>query len=195
MIPKRGGLIVIDRPLLAGICDESSDRVHRLGETVVDDMDRIELIGQDSLRVGQSQTLGDMTLRIAPAPQAGLLFSGRRRFDEDAQSFGTALPNLGRSLDIDFQQDVAAFRRIGLRRAVEVSGDLRPFHESAFSNLVPKFSLVGEHIGGFRLSRTAGTGCPRPAEPQLGVLGHKSGRDRPFTDPTGAGQNNYQRLI
>lgn len=151
---------VIDRTLPTGFFNEKGDSRHRFLKAVVDDMDGVELIGQDSLRVGQSQPFGDMGLRITPAPQTRFLLGRRWRFDKYAQGFGVALPYLGRPLDINLQQDIAASRRIGLRCSVEVSGDLCPLHEATLGDFGSECSFVGEYIGSVWLAGTTYSSGP-----------------------------------
>ena len=195
MISGQGDLIVIVQLPPTGFFNKKSDRSHCLFEAVVDDVGRVELVSPDSLRVGQSQPFGDMCLRIAPAPQTGLLLGRRWCFDKDAQSLGVALPYLSCSLDIDLQQNIAARRRVGLWSSIEVSGDFCPLHKAAIGDLGPKLGLAGEHIGGFRLASPTDASRPRATEPQFGVRGHESGRDRPLADPAGAGQNDDEWMI
>ena len=186
--------VIIGLPL-TGLLDDGRDRSHRLVEAVVHHPDGIELTSLFPLGIGQGQPFADMGLRIASAPQPGLLFCHRRRLHEDAQGVGIAIPHLGRTLHIDLQQDIAARGRIGSRRAVEMAGDLGPLDEAVLCGFGAECGLLGEHIGGFGFAGATCSGCPRAAEPQCGVRGHKSSRDRPLADPAGAGQDDDQRLL
>ena len=105
------------------------------------------------------------------------------------------LPHLASSPDVDLQQHVGPFGRIGNRGALQVVEELDPLQEPARVDGGLEGGQIDEPVRLGRLPRPAGAGGPRLRQPQLRVALHEPLDDRALAHTPRAGDDDDRSAL
>src|SRR5487761_1924294 len=189
LVPFRGG-----ETLPAKSFQYREDLPGRSPEVVVDD-----LVGPQGPRArqfhrGRGEAARHVVLVVAPRAQARLELDVRRGQDQEDGGAGVARAYLLGALDLDLEQDVGVARRVGHRRAVEMSLELGPFEEAALARGGLEVAPLDEDVLAAVLVGAPRTRRPAPREPQARIGRHQAPRQRSLADPARADQHDDERL-
>ncbi len=118
----------------------------------------------------------------------------RRCFQEDKRGIRSLGSDLERTLEVDLQEDIGPRGRVRDRGSVQVAEELGPLEEALLVDLYFERAAIDEDVRVFRLARTAGAGSPRAAQPQSRVASHHTGSNGPLAGPSGAEEDEDQRI-
>src|SRR5487761_2695314 len=189
LVPFRGG-----ETLPAKSFQYREDLPGRSPEVVVDD-----LVGPQGPRArqfhrGRGEAARHVVLVVAPRAQARLELDVRRGQGQENGGAGVARAYLLGALDLDLEQDVGVARRVGHRRAVEMSLELGPFEEAALARGGLEVAPLDEDVLAAVLVGAPRTRRPAPREPQAHIGRHQAPRQRSLADPARADQHDDERL-
>jgi hypothetical protein len=142
---------------------------HRPVHLVIYDHERCQLAAQAHLLGTEGDAAIDLGGIVPTLAEALTLDLGGRRDQQDHQGVGMSLLDLTRPLEVDLEDQVAARRGIGERRAVEVSEEFCPFEESVGGDLLFEALAIDECVRVGRFTGTARARRPRAAEPEPGI--------------------------
>jgi len=179
---------------LANFDQDVANLTHSVVEVIVDDCSVTGLMSDLALEVTSLDPRGDLLWRVASTLESPALLALARCIDKQQHGIFELLSDCHATMDVDLEHDVRTRRRIRDRCPLPVVEKVHPFEKAAIVDM--GLERFGRHevVRIERLTRPGRASRPATRQPELRIAGHEIGNNRALPDPTGAGDNDEERV-